>query len=147
MSFFSTIMPFSAWKNMSSDQHSTEASEIENPQKPVNAGIPDGEHEPALSGKIRDILATIEETARLGHVPGDALIGRLYTLRCDEIGRDRQRLATLEQELEQRLARLGARFPVPQPEPEKEKPVRIRRFGPISRDLRRGGSFRPDARP
>lgn len=82
------------------------------------------------------ILAALEETARLGHVPADALIGRLHACLCDRLAQDRQQLVALEQELENHLVRLDARFPVPQPEPEKPTPVRSRRFGPISRDLR-----------
>jgi len=83
------------------------------------------------------ILAAFEETARLGHVPADALIGRLHACHCDRLADDRQRLVALEQELEALLVRLDARFPVPPPpEPEKPQSPRGRRFGPISADLR-----------
>lgn len=99
-----------------------------------------------VSGKHGEILAMLEETARLGHVPCDALIGRLYACHCDKLAQDRQSLAAMELELECHLARLEARFPAPAPEPEKPEPKRIRRFGPISRDLRRTAAFRRETR-
>jgi hypothetical protein len=91
-------------------------------------------------GEHAAILAVLEETARLGHVPADAMIGRLYTCHRDKLADDRQRLVALEQQLEAHLRGLDARFPVPTPpEPEQPQPPRGRSFGPISRDLRRMG--------
>ncbi|WP_408591826.1 hypothetical protein [Novosphingobium sp.] len=89
------------------------------------------------SAEHAETLAVLEETARLGHVPADALIGRLHACHCDRLAEDRQQLAALEQELDGHLSRLDARFPVPPPPaPEKPVPPRGRTFGPISRDLR-----------
>lgn len=105
------------------------------PTDAASSGTPNG-----ITAEHARILAMLEETARLGHVPADALLGRLYACHCYRLEQDRQQLAVLEQEQEVHLARLNARFPAPPPpEPEKPQPPRGRRFGPISRDLRRTG--------
>lgn len=78
------------------------------------------------------IHAAFEQAARLGYVPADALIGRLYANHGRELIEDRRRLDALERELLTHLRRLNALFPCALP-PE-PTPPRPRRFGRIGSD-------------
>lgn len=78
------------------------------------------------------ILDQFEETARLGHVPADALIGQLHANHCAALAETKRQNGEAEEALEAVLRRLDARFPAPTPpEPEKPKP-RSKVFRPLA---------------
>ena len=72
------------------------------------------------------ILDLVEETARFGHVPADALIGQLYTNLCDRLSEIKRQKGEADEALDVLLRCLDARFPKPKP-PEPEKPMPPRR--------------------
>lgn len=91
----------------------------------------DGQAPPQLSrtqqieAEHAAILDLFEETARFGHVPADALIGRLHTNHCDQLAETKRQKGESEEALDALLRRLDARFPAPlPPEPEKPTPPR-----------------------
>lgn len=103
---------------------------------PPSAASPTAPFE--ITAECAAILAAFEDTARLGYVPAEALLGRLYACHRDRLAADRQQLVGLEQELTGHLRSLDAQFPEPLPPPsEKPEPARRRSFGRISRDLHR----------
>lgn len=84
------------------------------------------------AGRSR-IHAEFERTARLGFVPAEALIGRLYASHCDELAQDKRQLDVLQQSLEAHLRRLDSLFPAPvPPSPEPPVPPRQRTFRRLS---------------
>lgn len=72
------------------------------------------------------ILDLVEETARFGHVPADALIGQLYANHCDRLAEIKRQKGEADEALDVLLRRLDARFPKPKP-PEPAKPIPPRR--------------------
>jgi hypothetical protein len=90
------------------------------------------------------IHADIEQGARRGYVPADALIWRLYTNHHDELAEDHRRIDGLEAALDVHLRRLDTLYPVPSPpEPEQPTPAPPRIYMPI-RDIwaKRGNATR-----
>lgn len=72
------------------------------------------------------ILDWLEETARLGHVPADALIAQLHANHCEALAETKRQLGNVVEALAGCLRGLDARFPAPPP-PEPEKPIPPRR--------------------
>lgn len=106
-----------------------------------------------LSPTIREIhaehdaiLDRFEETARLGHVPADGLIGQLHANHCAELTETKRQLCDVEAALAGCLRRLDARFPVPlPPEPEKPLPPRRRHYRPLAETWTAPPSPRPSS--
>lgn len=79
------------------------------------------------------ILDRFEDTARLGHVPADALIGQLHANHCATLAETKRQLGDVEEALAATLRRLDARFPAPlPPAPEKPIPPRRKVFRPLA---------------
>jgi hypothetical protein len=87
---------------------------------------PESPRERDISAERETILDRFEETARLGHVPADALIGQLHGNHCAALAETKRQLGDIDEALAATLLRLDARFPAPLP-PTPEKPIPPRR--------------------
>ncbi len=91
------------------------------------------------------ILDQFEATARLGHVPADALIEQLHANHHEALAETKRQLSDAEEALLCCLRQLNARFPAPlPPEPEKPIPPRPKVISPLAKiwpNPRRSGPF------
>ena len=78
------------------------------------------------------IKVELEETARSGHVPAEALIRRLHTNFRYQLADEMRQLDARRRDLHAQLRRLNAMFPERPPEPEPQAARRPRQFGPLS---------------
>jgi len=99
-----------------------------------------------IHGEQEAILDRFEETARLGHVPADALIGQLHSNHCAALAETKRQLGDVEEALAATLRRLDARFPAPlPPAPEKPIPPRPKVFRPLAQIWTKPPRLRPSS--